>query len=143
MTAIVVDTGAIVAFFDEDDPHQPTITRILADEQVRPVISPLIVAETDYLLAKRFGASAARRFAEDLATEAYEIVDWTSADQADGLLVLDAYPGEGHIGMADASNVVIADRYRTNQMLTLDQRHFRLLQPLWGFDHFVLLPFDA
>lgn len=106
------------------------------------VISPLIVAEADYLLAKLFGRAAAERFAEDLASEAYEIVDWTCADHADALEVSKAYQSE-YVGMADASNVVIADRYRTNHLLTLDQRHFRTLRPLWGFDHFVLLPFDA
>jgi predicted nucleic acid-binding protein len=50
---------------------------------------------------------------------------------------------KGYIGVADASNVVLADRHRTTRVLTLDQRHFRQLRPLWGADHFVLLPYDA
>jgi hypothetical protein len=37
-----------------------------------------------------------------------------------------------HPGIADASNVILADRHRTTTILTLDQRHFRRLRPLWG-----------
>jgi hypothetical protein len=40
------------------------------------------------------------------------------------------------------SNVVLADRYRTTRLLTLDQRHLRVLRPLWGANAFTLLPFD-
>jgi hypothetical protein len=29
------------------------------------------------------------------------------------------------------------------RLLTLDQRHFRRLRPLWGADHFTLLPYDS
>jgi hypothetical protein len=48
-----------------------------------------------------------------------------------------------HIGITDAANVVLADRYRTTRLLTLGQRHFRRLRPLWGADHFTLLPYDS
>jgi len=48
-----------------------------------------------------------------------------------------------YIGVADASNVVLADRYRTTTVLTLDQRHFRRLRPLWGADNFTLLPYNS
>ncbi len=46
------------------------------------------------------------------------------------------------IGLADASIVVLAGRYGTNRILTLDERHFRAL---WAPDggHFTLLPADA
>jgi hypothetical protein len=36
------------------------------------------------------------------------------------------------IGVADASVVVLADRYHTRAILTLDQRHFGVLRPLSG-----------
>jgi predicted nucleic acid-binding protein len=138
---VVVDASAIVAGYDDDHPECHGIRRVVADESARLVISPLIVAEADYMLARHVGRAAAVRFAEDLAAEAYEVVDWACADHAEALSVVNAYTSD-YVGMADASNVVIADRFRTNQILTLDQRHFRLLQPLWGFDHFALLPFD-
>ncbi len=43
------------------------------------------------------------------------------------------------IGVADASIVVLADRYRTRTVATLDHRHFSVLRPLMG-GRFRLLP---
>ena len=46
------------------------------------------------------------------------------------------------IGLADASVVLLANRYRTNRVFTLDQRHFRFIRPRYG-KAFDLLPLDA
>ena len=48
--------------------------------------------------------------------------------------------GELGIGLADASIVVIAAA-KTTRMLTLDERRFRTMRPLWG-EAFTLLPAD-
>jgi uncharacterized protein len=45
------------------------------------------------------------------------------------------------IGLADASVAVIAAEARTTRLLSLDERHFRPMRPLWG-DAFTLLPAD-
>lgn len=44
------------------------------------------------------------------------------------------------IGIADASVAVVAGRYRTVDLLSVDQ-HFRAIGPLWG-EAFRLLPLD-
>lgn len=44
------------------------------------------------------------------------------------------------IGIADASVAVIAGRYQTVDLLSVDQ-HFRTIRPLWG-TAFRLLPVD-
>jgi len=44
--------------------------------------------------------------------------------------------------VADASVAVIAAKARTTNLLTLDERHFRCIRPLWG-EVFSLLPADA
>lgn len=43
------------------------------------------------------------------------------------------------IGVTDASNVVLADRYHTRTILTLDRRHFDVLRPIGG-GRFTVLP---
>jgi predicted nucleic acid-binding protein len=45
------------------------------------------------------------------------------------------------IGIADASLVILAARYRTTRLLTLDERHFRVVTPLHG-GTFTILPAD-
>ena len=46
------------------------------------------------------------------------------------------------IGLTDASLVVLAARYETDRILTLEERHFRELRTLDGRS-LVLLPADA
>jgi len=45
------------------------------------------------------------------------------------------------IGLADASIVVLAERYDVTSVLTLDERHFRAMRP-GPRKRFKLLPFD-
>lgn len=145
MTAIIVDTSAILAIFDEAYAEHRSIAETVQSTRFPLVVSPMVVAEADYILFTRLGATAARRFANDVIAEAYELAEWTAGDHAMALEVAKRYSGSGpnHIGITDASNVVLADRYRTTSMLTLDHRHFRRLRPLWGADRFHLLPHDA
>lgn len=104
----------------------------------------MVVAEADYMLLSLLGKAAARRFASDVVSEAYELAEWNAADHAAALDVIDGPGGQDdYIGVADASNVVLADTYRTTEIMTLDQRHFRGLRPLWGAGHFTILPYDA
>jgi uncharacterized protein len=144
MTALVVDTSAILASLDEAYAEHDAIAAVLASEPGPLVVSPMVVAEADYMLYTRLGGAAARQFAADVAAEAYELAEWTAADHAAALDVINRNSDDSNdIGVADAANVVLADRYRTTRLLTLDQRHFRRLRPLWGADHFTLLPYDS
>jgi predicted nucleic acid-binding protein len=144
MTALVVDTSAILAGLDEAYPEQQAIAAILASETGPLIVSPMVVAEADYMLYSRLGAAAARRFAADVAAEAYELAEWTADDHAVALEVINRSSDDStYIGVTDAANVVLADRHRTTRILTLDQRHFRRLRPLWGADYFTLLPYDS
>jgi uncharacterized protein len=46
------------------------------------------------------------------------------------------------LGLADASIVVLARKWRTRSLATFDDRHFRAIEPLQG-GSFELLPADA
>jgi predicted nucleic acid-binding protein len=142
--ALVVDTSAILASLDEAYAEHEAIAAILASETGPLVISPMVIAEADYVLYTRLGAAAARRFAADVAAEAYELPEWTAGDHAAVLDVINrSCEDSNYIGVTDGANVVLADRYRTTRLLTLDQRHFRRLRPLWGAAYFTLLPYDS
>jgi predicted nucleic acid-binding protein len=144
VTAIIVDTSAILAIFDEGYAEHPAIANAVTDPSALLVVSPMVVAEADYMLATRLGPRAARQFASDVVSEAYDLAEWSAADHAAALSVIDRQGDDGdYLGIADASNVVLADRHHTTTILTLDQRHFRRLRPLWGADHFTLLPYDS
>jgi uncharacterized protein len=144
MTAIIVDTSAVLASLDEAYAEHEAIAAVVAAADGPLVVSPMVAAESDYMLYSRLGAAAARQFAGDVAAEAYELPEWTAADHAAALDVINRNSDDSnYIGITDAANVVLADRYRTTRLLTLDQQHFRRLRPLWGADHFLLLPYDS
>lgn len=144
MSAIIVDTSAILAIFDEAYSEHGPLAKIIEETSSSLVVSPLVAAEADYMLLNRLGSAAARRFASDIATEAYELAEWGASDHAAALAVMDRYGDRNdYIGVADAAKVVLADTYRTTKIMTLDQRHFRVLRPLWGADFFTILPYDA
>jgi predicted nucleic acid-binding protein len=55
------------------------------------------------------------------------------------LVTMRRYP---QIGITDTVNVVMASKYHTDPILTLDHRHFRMVRPLTGHTAFRLWPDD-
>ena len=102
---------------------------------------PFVLAELDYLLAKRVSASVARNLVDDVAAGAYQLEPFNIDDLAAAIEIMDRLPGV-NLGLADASIVVLAKRHRVHDVLTLDERHFRLLRGPGGRP-FRILPADA
>ena len=102
------------------------------------VVSPFVVAELDYLVATRVGVDAELVALEELAGGAYELAALDAADLVTASTLIARYRDQS-IGIADASIVVLADRYHTRELLTLDHRHFEVVRPLSG-GRFKLLP---
>jgi predicted nucleic acid-binding protein len=142
VTAAIVDSSAVIALLDEAAEEHETVAAAVERFEGRLVVSPFIVAELDYMLSQKLGVRAVNKFNDDVALGSYELAGWEASDHAEALQVARSFPGPDYIGVADASNVVLADRYRTTSIMTLDQRHFRKLQPIWGPDYFTLIPFD-
>lgn len=139
---IVVDTGAIVAAKDRDHVDHDLIKEFLEHYDGTLLLSPLVVAETDYLLNRRLGQRASQEFLDEVAAEVFELVPLDHGDIAVAAGICLRYQ-DMDIGVTDASLVTIASRCSTTRLLTLDQRHFRAIQPLWGAPAFRLHPYDA
>lgn len=135
---IVADTSGLLAFFNDREPAHEQVREALTARGDLVVVSPYVVAELDYLVATRHGTTAELAILRELSGGAYELAyvdDELLARSAD---VVDKYPDQS-IGVADASLVVLASRYRTRTILTLDRRHFTVVRPLDG-GRFTLLP---
>jgi len=135
---LIVDTSALLAFFDTDEPDHQAVSAILDGATEPLVVSPYVVAELDYLVASRVGVSAELAVLRELTGGAWDL----PAIDVEGLVqaraVIERYADQG-IGAADASNVVLAERNRTRTIVTLDHRHFAVLRPLNG-GRFRILP---
>ncbi|MFC8274623.1 PIN domain-containing protein [Streptomyces sp. NPDC057271] len=142
----VADTNALYRILDSrltgHDAHKEGLAAIS-----HLVISPMVLAELDYLIAARVGArqalTAARFIERYTATRRFEVPPVathlsTAIAVAEGYA--DADGGKG-VGLTDAMNVALAAAYGTEVLFTTD-RHFRMIRPLTGHKAFRLLPDD-
>jgi predicted nucleic acid-binding protein len=135
---VIVDTSALLAFFDTDEPDHAAVSLVLRDAAEALVVSPYVVAGLDYLVASRLGVSAELAALGELAGGAWDLPAISAEELTQARSVIKRYADQ-QIGVADASNVVLAARYRTRTIVTLDRRHFDVLRPLTG-GRFRVLP---
>jgi predicted nucleic acid-binding protein len=141
MTALIVDAGALYAQADADEPEHEAVARTLLAERDALVTSQFVVAEADYLILRRLGMDAELRFLEDLAEGTYIADALAPPDLAIARDVAARYR-DLELGLADASLVILANRWGTRRILTLDERAFRTVKPLQG-GSFTVLPTDV
>ena len=125
---IIVDTSALFAFMRLDDPDHAPVSRAL-DVSVPLVVSPFVIAELDYLVETRIGIRAELAVLAELSSGSYELPALTAADLISCAALIERYSDE-RVGVTDASLVVLADRYQTRTICTLDRRHFSVLRTL-------------
>jgi hypothetical protein len=68
---------------------------------------------------------------DDVARGAYQLEPFGASDIALAGRIIERYASH-RIGLADASLVVLAERHRARDLLTLDRRHFRVVRRLNG-----------
>ncbi|HEX6904832.1 MAG TPA: PIN domain-containing protein [Thermoanaerobaculia bacterium] len=138
---ILIDTSGVLAWIDGRQRHHQGVVSAMRSIPGPYLLSPFILAELDYLITTRVGTKAARLFLGEVARGAYQLESFSASDVQRALEVLDRFADQ-EIGIADASIVVLAERYRINAVLTLDERHFRPLRTLAGAP-FRLVPLDS
>ena len=138
---ILLDTSAVLsALFPDQNRHEECAVALAQAEF--PILPPFVLAEIDYMILKRVGIELELNFLNDVARGGYELAPFGGEDLAAAIAIVEQYRSL-RIGLADASIVVLAERYGTRDILTLNERHFRALRPLTGRKSFRLLPADA
>jgi len=131
---VICDTSGLLAYFDETEEDNEAV-----EGELGPfVVSPYVLAELDYLIAGRLGAEGQLTALVELAAGGWELPAFDASDLSRARDLMRDY-GDQRIGLVDASLVVLAARYRTDRILTLDHRHFRVLRTPGGAP-FTLLP---
>jgi uncharacterized protein len=134
---LVLDTGAIVAALNEQDPDHERCAALLASTGDLLLPSPILV-EVDYWLVKLGGPQVWSDFVADIATGAYRLehpsdVDLVRAAELEGIYA------DLDLGFVDASVVALCERLGETMVATLDRRHFSVVRPS-HCDHLTLLP---
>lgn len=139
--ALLLDASALYAQADADEPRHEAVVSLLTSEQEALVTSELVVAEADYLILDRLGTKVELAFLQDLAEGTFISDCLSREDMARARLLIEKY-AKLDIGLADASLVILAERYATRRILTFDERAFRTIRPIQG-GRFTLLPAEA
>ncbi len=145
MIVVVADTSGLVAALDATHPDGEG-ARATIDGAGTLVISPVLLAELDHVTSRVLGRRAAVHAIDDVRRRVRQgravlpVVDAVLLDDAQALR---AGYGDLELDLVDAVNVVVAARFDTDAILTLDQRDFRAVRPLSRHDAFRLLPMDA
>ena len=128
---MIVDTSALLAFFDGAEPRHGDVARTIEAADETLVVSPYVLAELDYLVATRHGVQAELAVLDELGGGAWELACLDVAELRTARTIVDRYANQ-RIGLADASNVVLAQRFGQTPIATLDRRHFSVLRALDG-----------
>jgi len=121
---MIVDTSALLAYFDALETQHEAVAAVI-DAADRCVVSPYVLAELDHLVMSRYGRKAELAVLRELFEGDWELAALRPDDLTAALGVLEGY--DETVGLADASNVVLAQRYRDEVIATLDRRHFSYL----------------
>jgi hypothetical protein len=138
---ILLDTSGLLAALVADQRRHREAREALERSGPPFVLSPFVLAELDYLLTRESGTAAELALLGEVAAGAYDPVPFLAEDVGDAAAVIERYR-DLDLGLADASIVTLAGRFRTERVLTLDERHFRVLRTPRGRP-FTILPADS
>ena len=138
---ILLDSGGLFAALVESELAHKGVRAAIENDPGPLILSPVALCEVDHLLLTRAGVAVEAAFLREVAQGAFELASFGAEDVDAAVGIIERYHDFG-IGLADASIVVLAGRYDTNRVLTLDERHFRAMRTPRG-DPFMILPADA
>jgi hypothetical protein len=137
MTSVaIVDSGPLIASAIRSDPDHRTSLDALRTPGLRLVIPALCVAEVGYFLERRGHPAAAAAFVRGLV--GFDVRQ-PAPDEWERIAALVEEYADLSLGVVDSSVVSLAERLKTDLVITLDQRHFGVVRPR-HVESFRLLP---
>lgn len=133
---ILADTSGVIALLDRCDRHHADVAKLIRIAEL--VIPVTILPEVDYMVTKYLGESVARAFLSDIKSGAFSYLGLERMDIQTIIETMGQY-ADIPIGFVDASLAVLGDRHQIQNILTLDRRHFNVIQSR-QFPYFALLP---
>lgn len=137
---ILLDTSGVLAWIDAGERSHALVAAVMEEASGPFLLSPFVLAELDYLIRTRISERARDLLLAQVERGAFRLAELGPGDLRACRSLLAKFADQG-ISLADASISVLATRERCWQVLTLDQRHFRLL-PGPGGEPLRLLPAD-
>ena len=126
--ALILDSSGLLAAIDAEQQGHREANEALKWATGPLILSPFVLAELDYMILKRYGHDEELALLDEIERGVYRLEPFSAVDVAEARALIEQYAGFGDVGLADASNVVLARRHDARDILTLDERHFRVLR---------------
>jgi predicted nucleic acid-binding protein len=139
--AAVADSGAIYGLYNRRDRYHRALRTAIIHEPGAILIPAAILSEVDYLMVAKLGVKAELDLLDDILEGAFTLEPFTLADLRRSREIIGQY-ATLNLGLADAAVIATAERLGTRRILTVDERHFRVIRSSDG-KPFTLLPADA
>jgi uncharacterized protein len=123
MSAVLLDTGPIVASLDRSDPHHEWVMQRFSSVRGRVLTTGAIVTESSFFLQDATGG--VDRLVDLIDRLRVEIWDCFSLEILRSAEKLVTAYADTPMDFADATLVLAAERYGIGEIATLDQRGFR------------------
>lgn len=136
--AVLLDTSAIIALTNANDPHHPAVRMALAALRETFIVPLPVLPEVDYLVKRHVGGEGALSVMRTLVTGSIVIDHLTHADLERATELMHDY-ADMYIGFVDSSIIALAERLNSTRIASLDRRHFTIVRPR-HCTHFDLLP---
>ncbi len=141
---VVGDTSGLMAAFNIGNPEHQAARAALREASVT-LVSPLVFAEVEHVITRNVDRKAAYKVNDWLLQQEGAmriLVPEVAADTLRKARTVQSRYADLRLDLADAVNVVLAEQYETDSVLTLDRRDFRAIRPLSNHKAFRLLPDD-
>jgi hypothetical protein len=128
VTAIVCDTGPLLAVLNDRDKLHKACVTFFDTFDGDLVVPSLIVTEVCYLAQTQVGSQAEARFLDSIVADEVTIQHPTARDWIRITQLVRQY-ANFPLGVADAAVIATAERLGITQIASIDHRHMRAVRP--------------
>lgn len=124
----MLDTGAVIALLDGDEPEHERCARLIRETMEDLVLPAPTLGEIDYWFRKRARVAIWVQLVEEISAGAYRLhhPDESELERAARLELQYADLG---LGFVDASVITACETLGETKVATLDHRHFSVVRP--------------
>ena len=127
MTALI-DTSFLFALTNRNDASHQACADVAKTINERLIVPITVLPEAAYLIDVRMGHHIMQQFVEQMTRPAWGIEQIQQNDLLRATHILKQYH-DARLDFVDSTIIAVAERLRISRILTLDQRHFRIVQP--------------
>lgn len=138
MERSILDTGFLLAVFDDGDKHHRNCLEVYQSEIQHALLPDVVLPELAYLIKRELNLRALITFLRLVSGGEYQLVRTTESDLERAAEILEKY-NDNNIDLVDAVIVAMAERLNIEKILTVDRRHFSVFKPK-HCEGFTLLP---